>query len=293
MSDYSIKDLERYSGIKAHTLRMWEQRYNLLTPHRTETNIRTYSNADLRHILNVSFLNNQGIKISHIAKLSAKEIHSRVLGIAESTIVPSIQIDSLIAAMIGYDEEGFEKTVELCCKKIGFDKTMTDVIYPFLQKLGVMWHAGMATPGQEHFVINLIRQKIIVAINNQAHITDKTSKKFLLYLPENEYHEVALLYYNYFLRNHGFRTTYLGQSVPYEDLIKAYKQIKPDFLLAIITCPKEELNTQEHLLKLSKDFSKAKIFLSGYEQSFSQLQIPENIFLFKNPPQLSTLLKKK
>ena len=180
MSIYSIKDLERYSGIKAHTLRIWEQRYNLLAPNRTDTNIRTYCNADLRHILNVSFLNNQGLKISQIAKLSPEEILAQVIEITENTIIPSVQTESLVSAMIAYDEELFEKTFSTCCKKIGFEKTMTDVIYPFLKKLGIMWHTGMATPGQEHFVINLIRQKIIVAIDKTVTNTVKKKKKFLM-----------------------------------------------------------------------------------------------------------------
>jgi DNA-binding transcriptional MerR regulator len=291
MSVYTIKDLERYSGIKAHTLRIWEQRYNLLSPERTESNIRTYNNSDLRHLLNVSFLNNLGVKISHIAKLSPKEIHQQVVGISECTIAPNVQIETLVSAMIGYDEEKFENSFSLCVKKIGFEKTMVDVVYPFLKKLGVMWHTGIATPGQEHFIINLIRQKLIVAIDKSPIPNRKKAKKFLLYLPENEYHELALLYYNFLLKNKGYQTTYLGQSVPYEDLEKAYKQIMPEFLLAVITCPKEELNTQEHLSKLAKDFKKATVFLSGYSETLVPIQIPSNIILFKNPTHLAKLLK--
>ncbi|MES1225668.1 MAG: MerR family transcriptional regulator [Bacteroidota bacterium] len=293
MSVYSIKDLERYSGVKAHTLRIWEQRYNLLVPDRTDTNIRTYTNADLRHILNVSFLNNQGLKISSIAKLSPEQIHAQVTEIAESTIVPAIQVDSFVSAMIAYDEDKFEKTFSLCCKKIGFDKTMTEVVYPFLQKLGIMWQTGIATPGQEHFIINLIRQKLIVAIDKTGITVNKKARKFILYLPENEFHEVALLYYNYLLRSKGYFTVYLGQSVPYEDLEKAYRQIHPDYLLAVITCPKQQMDTQEHLNKLSKDFKNSIVFLSGCAETLSPLRIPKNILLFKNPAHFTSLLSEK
>ncbi len=290
MSEYSIKDLERFSGIKAHTLRIWEQRYNLLSPLRTETNIRAYTNADLRHILNVSFLNGQGVKISHIAKLSHQEIHQKVLAMTEREIVLSVQINSFVAAMIAYDAQLFEKTFSLCCAKIGFNKTMVDIVYPFLQKVGVLWHTGNINPGQEHFIVNLIRQKLIVEADKEEMQPPSKTKIALLYLPENEYHDVALLYYNFLLKKLGHTTIYLGQSVPYYDLEKAYEQLKPDYLLAVITCPKEELNTQKYINKLSKDFKKATIFLSGYATSISGLKIPKNIVLFKNPEHITSRL---
>ncbi len=292
MSVYSIKDLERYSGVKAHTLRIWEQRYNLLSPNRSLTNIRSYNNADLRHIMNVSFLNNQGVKISHIAKLSPQEINAQVNEISEKSIIPAIQVESFVAAMIAFDEEKFENTFALCSEKIGFDKTMTDVIYPFLEKLGILWHTGIASPGQEHFIINLIRQKLIVATELLKFKSTKKSKKFLLYLPENEFHEVALLYYNYLLRAMGHLTYYLGQSVPYEDLCKTYNQLHPEYLLAIITCPKEELNAQEHIFQLSTDFKKSTVFLSGGSEVLKSLKLPKNVLLFKNPNHFKNLLKK-
>jgi MerR family transcriptional regulator, light-induced transcriptional regulator len=293
MSHYSIKDLERYSGIKAHTLRIWEQRYKLLRPNRTETNIRTYCNADLRQLLNISTLNAYGIKISAIAKMSTQEIHNQVIEITENTIVPALQIENFIKAMVSYDEILFEKTFELCCKKIGFNQTMTDVVYPFLQRLGVMWHAGMADPGQEHFIIHLIRQKLILVTNQISPSTAKNSKKIILFLPENEYHEIAILYYNFLLRSHQFTTYYFGQSVPFEDLQKAYQQIQPEYLLTIITCPKEQLDTHEYLKKLASNFSPAKIFISGAQGMFSNIKVPKNIQLFKNPIEFEALLNIK
>lgn len=291
MSTYSIKDIERFSGIKAHTIRIWEQRYKMLNPIRTDSNIRIYTDADLRHILNVSFLNNQGIKISHIAKLTPGAIHAQVLEITENAITPEIQIDSLIQAMINYDESSFEKTFSLCVQKVGFDKTITTIIYPFLQKLGVMWHTGITTPGQEHFIVNLIRQKLILAAEKIALNATNKSKTFLLYLPENEFHEVALLYYNYWLRFNGYRTVYLGQSVPYEDFVKAFTQISPDYVLTIITCPKEELGTQDYIDTMANQFKETTFFVSGKQEVLSELRIPKNLQLFKNPGHFSTLLK--
>lgn len=293
MSAYSIKDLERYSGIKAHTLRIWEQRYKLLSPQRSDTNIRTYSNADLRHILNVSFLNNQGHKISNIAKLSVQEIHRKVDEITETNIVADVQIENFIHATADLDEEKFLKVFDVCAQKLGFDKTMTDVIYPFLQKLGVMWHTGVINPGHEHFIVNLIRQKILSAINEIKIGSDKKAKRVILFLPENENHEIALLYYQYHLRSLGYKTFYLGQSMPYDDLKKINKQIQAHYLLTIITCPKEKIDVKSYLKSLAEDFKKSKIMISGYKEALEKIKLPANIFYFKNPKHFSSLLQEK
>ena len=170
---------------------------------------------------------------------------------------------------------------------------MTDVIYPFLQRLGVMWHAGMANPGQEHFIIHLIRQKLIVATEKIALSPETNSKKFILFLPENEFHEIAILYYNFYLRLNHFTTYYFGQSVPFEDLEKAYKQIQPDYLLTVITCPKEQLDAQSYLKKLSSHFNTAKIFVSGAQGVFTKVQLPKNIELFRNPSEFSERINSK
>jgi DNA-binding transcriptional MerR regulator len=293
MSTYSIKDIERFSGIKAHTIRIWEQRYHLLSPNRSTTNIRTYNNADLRLLMNVSFLNNRGLKISQIAKLSADEINLRVNSISEASIVPAIQVENLVSAMIDYDEAKFEHIFETCSKQIGFEAILTDVIYPFLIKLGVFWHTGIASPGQEHFILNLIRKKIIVASDLIKVSPAHKPKKILLYLPENEFHEIALLYYNYCLRAMGHSTYYLGQSLPYEDLQKTYKELKPDFLLSVITCPKEDFDAQLYVNTLARDFKNATVFLTGGAMTLTPLVFPKNILSFKGHKHFHTLLKKQ
>ncbi len=292
MSEYSIKDLERYSGIKAGTLRIWESRYNLLSPLRSETNIRTYSNEDLRHIMNVSFLNSRGYKISKIAELTPQQIHKKVIDIAETQIVPDIQVESLFRSMTGYNDELFNNTFTKCVEIIGFEKTMTEVIYPFLRKLGIMWHAGAVSPGEEHFIMQLIRQKLIVAIDRTDSIKKDQSQSFILYLPEDEFHELALLYYNYWLRANGYTTYYLGQSVPHEDIKKAYNQLLPTCLFTVITCPKEELPVEDFLKTLSKDFPKATIYISGSQDLLSSIKPLANTFLIKDPKGLSKLLEK-
>ncbi|MFO7826254.1 MAG: MerR family transcriptional regulator, partial [Cyclobacterium sp.] len=184
MSSYSIKDLEQLSGIKAHTLRVWEQRYNLLKPKRTETNIRFYDDEDLKLILNVALLNDNGFKISKIAKMSLADMKSEVLKLTERSFAYDDQIHSLIITMVELDEERFEKIISTNILKIGFELTMLHIIYPFLSKIGILWQTGSIHPGQEHFISNLVRQKLIVAIDGQMYTGG--GKKFLLFLPEGE-----------------------------------------------------------------------------------------------------------
>lgn len=292
MSDYSIKDLERYSGIKAHTLRIWEQRYELLSPNRSQTNIRKYNDSDLRHLLNVSFLYNQGIKISHIAKLAPSEIENKVSELSKNNFATEIQVDNFVAAMLTFDEEKFESTFQHCSTEIGFNPTMTKVVYPFLQRIGMMWQTGIVSPGEEHFIINLVRQKLIAAIELASKQKPTKTEKCLLYLPENEFHEMGLLYYNYLLRSLGYPTIYLGQSVPYKDVLKSADQLSPKYLLTILTCPKAEFDAQEHMNSLGADFKTCKILVSGYSGTLEKLKIPKNIFLFKNPEHFLDQLKK-
>ncbi|MFY7911452.1 MAG: MerR family transcriptional regulator, partial [Emticicia sp.] len=163
MSNYSIKDLEQLSGIKAHTLRIWEQRYNIINPKRTDTNIRTYDDNDLKLVLNIALLKDHDYKISEIAKLSLEELSKEVLAISDKQLNYPDQIHALTIAMIDIDEERFEKIMSTNILQFGFENTMINIIYPFLSRIGTLWVTGSIGPAQEHFITNLIRQKIIVA----------------------------------------------------------------------------------------------------------------------------------
>ena len=185
MGKYSIKELEQLSGIKAHTIRIWEKRHKIITPSRTSTNIRYYSDDDLKKIINVSLLNNSGIKISKIADMTLEDMYSRVMEISELKNDAAIHIDQLVVAMIDMEEEAFEKTLSNLILRHGFEKTITEIVYPFLEKIGILWQTQNITPAQEHFITNLIRQKMIVAIDGLP-IPPKTSRKVLLFLPEGE-----------------------------------------------------------------------------------------------------------
>lgn len=279
MSKYSIKDLEQLSGIKAHTLRIWEQRYNLLNPKRTDTNIRYYDDDDLKLILNVALLNENGIKISKIAKMSIEEVKAEVLELTDRSFAYDDQIHSLVITMVELNEERFEKIIATNILKIGFELTMINIIYPFLSKIGVLWQTGSIHPGQEHFISNLVRQKLIVAIDGQMYTGG--GSKFLLFLPEQELHEISLLFTSYLLKSNGHKVIYLGQNTPDEDLNNVYRAHQPEFLVTVITTNPSGEKVQPYLNSLSERFPKSKIIVSGYQTIAQELEIPSNVHVMK------------
>ncbi len=290
MGSYSIKELEQLSGIKAHTIRIWEKRHRIIEPARTDTNIRYYSDAELKKIISVSLLNNNGIKISKIADMSTDDLYKKVLEISEMKSEVSIHIDQLVMAMIDMEEEQFEKILSNLILRYGFEKTITEITYPFLEKIGILWQTQNITPAQEHFISNLIRQKIIVAIDGLP-IPPKESKTVVLYLREKELHEIGLLFYHYLVKKTGYRTYYLGQNVPHEDLKQVVKSHKPQFILTSITSGSELISLEDYLSKLSSDFTEIRILISGMQLATYSGQFPTNIIAFRNAMALKELLQ--
>src|SRR5690606_7659232 len=192
MSAYTIKDLENLSGIKAHTIRMWEQRYNFLKPSRSCTNIRFYSNEQLKTLLNIALLNKYGFKISHIDKMSSEEILEKVLSLREMEAQQESVVNELVQEMLDLDTDQFECCVNKYIREHGIEKAIQEIIFPFLQKIGILWQTGNIIPAQEHFVSNIIRQKLIVAIDQLPN--NPKGKRCMLYLPPGEFHELGLLY---------------------------------------------------------------------------------------------------
>lgn len=277
MSSYSIKDLEQLSGIKAHTLRIWEQRYNLLSPKRTDTNIRFYDDQDLKLILNVALLNDNGVKISKIASMDSAEICEEVMKLTERSLTHDDQIHALTICMIEMDEDRFDKILSTNIIKLGFEQTMMNIIYPFMSKIGVLWQTGSINPAQEHFISSLVRQKLIVAIDGQ--IAKGGGKKFLLFLPEGELHEISILFASYLIKNKGHKVIYLGQSTPYEDLLSVYNLHQPEYLLTVITTSPSSEHVQDYLNSLSKRFPNAHILVTGYQVIGQDLAFPANVRL--------------
>lgn len=290
MSNYSIKDLEQISGIKAHTLRIWEQRYNLLNPQRTDTNIRYYDDADLKLILNVAMLNSHGIKISKIAAMSSTDISEEIIRLTDQSVDQNDQIQALTICMIEMDEDRFEKVLSTSIIKLGFEDTVMKVIYPFLTKIGILWLTGAISPAQEHFISNLIRQKLIVAIDGE--VGKSFGKVFMLFLPEGELHEISLLFSSYLIKKHGHKVIYLGQSTPRADLISVYKMQKPDYLLTVITTAPTGDKVQEYVDMLGKEFTEAEVFVTGLQALDQSLTIPANMRLLTYAKEIKNVLLK-
>ncbi|QMW02424.1 MerR family transcriptional regulator [Spirosoma foliorum] len=278
MSTYSIRDLEQLSGIKAHTLRIWEQRYAIIAPQRTDTNIRTYDDQDLKLVLNISLLKDHGYKISEISKLSPEELYREVVSVSERRLTYPDQIHALTLSMIDLDEEGFEKIIRDNSFQFGFENTMINIIYPFLNRIGTLWTTGSIGPAQEHFISNLIRQKLIVAIDGQSK-QSATGKKYILFLPEGEFHEISLLFADYIIRARSNKVIYLGQNLPFSELEFVYERHKPDYLLTILTSQPANHEVQPFVNRLATAFPESQILLTGYQIVGQGIDTPDNVMI--------------
>ena len=216
--DFTIKDLENISGIKAHTIRIWEKRYNLLEPKRTETNIRYYTPEDLTKLLNIVLLNNNSFKISKIAEMSEEDITFKSRELAFETATNDEAINSFKLSMFQFDKILFNNSYHTLLHKKTFREIFKDVFIPFLEHIGLLWHTETLLPAHEHFISNLIAQKIQINTEKLQYNINDTNKTYVLFLPENEIHELGLLYLNYELVLRGFHTVYLGQSLPLNNL---------------------------------------------------------------------------
>ncbi len=276
-SAYSIKDLEQLTGIKAHTLRIWEKRYQVVTPKRTPTNIRYYSDEDLKKLLNVSILNRHGFKISNIANLPNEQLCEKIININNKSFNTDSKIESLVVAMIEMDEDKFEKDLANLIINLGFEETFTQVLMPLFEKIGILWQIGTIVPGQEHFISNLIRQKMIVAIDGiVAQENPNPKQKFILYLPDGELHEIGLLFYSYIIQKMGHKVIYLGQMVPYSDLIKIAEAQNPDGFVSFVSSSLAFDETKKHITTLASQFHDKKILLSGHQFKTNDIDLPPN-----------------
>lgn len=241
MGKYSIKELEHLSGIKAHTLRIWEKRYRLFEPQRTKTNIRYYTDDDLKKLLNVTMLSNKGIKISTIVDMGEQELCNAAKNaeLDGDEAKYEHRINEMIVPMCSFNEAEFNSLFEKNVQEMGLEKTLTEVVYPFLQKVGTLWLSNEVEPCQEHFVSNIIRQKMSAAID-ELPTPPNDAKKVMLFLPEGEYHELALLFFSYLYKKKGVNTYYFGQSVPLDRVIAFSKEIQVDWAITYSIIHSEE-----------------------------------------------------
>ena len=286
MSFYQISDLELLTGIKAHTIRIWEKRYNLIEPHRSETNIRYYDDQQLKKLLNVSTLINNGLKISTVSKFSEAEIEKSILSIStnEKKANNDVFVNDLTIAMLEFNEVNFEKSISNSILKLGVFDAMVTVIYPFLNKVGLLWIVNKTMPFQEHFASNLIKQKLHSLIDNLPH--KKSNHTYLLFLPENEFHEIGLLFSNYVLRAKGIKTIYLGPNVPYQNIETAIDEIKPTHLVTMIVSNLSiEFFNQKNIFKLIRS-KNIKCLVAGRIDLLKPFEKKYPITILENPSSL-------
>ena len=276
MNLFTIKDLENLSGIKAHTIRIWEQRYTFIKPGRTKTNIRYYSSEELKTILNVSLLNKYGFKVSHINKMTDAELQDKILSLTQVEAQQERLINELIQCMIEIRLDRFETVLNTFIAAKGIEKAISFLIFPFLEKVGILWLTNHINPAQEHVVTNIIRQKLIVGID-KAHALIKSEKKVLLFLPEGEYHELGLLYMHYTLKSKGVDVMYLGASIPVKDISYVVNLKKVDYLYTHLTSVAKNFHFDRFLENISTQIPQVPLIISGYLASNWQKQIPPTV----------------
>lgn len=262
MNAFTIKDLESLSGIKAHTIRIWEQRYSFLKPQRTQTNIRYYSNEELKTILNIALLNKYGFKISHIDKMNQEEINQKLFSLTDAQAQQERLVNQLISHMVDLDIHSFEEALDQQIRARGIERTISSLLFPFLERIGILWLTDHINPAQEHLVTNIIRQKLIVGIESTRAVVN-SEKTLLLFLPEGEYHELGLLYVYYMLKTRGIQVIYLGANVPLKDVSFIVSIKKPYHLYTHITCITGNFKMEKYLNSLRELVPDTPIIVSG------------------------------
>ncbi len=289
MNAFTIKDLENLSGIKAHTIRIWEQRYSFLKPQRTATNIRYYSNDELKALLNIALLNKYGYKISHIDRMLPDEIKDRILSLGDPRAMQERIINELVQEMVDMDMERFEGIIANYISVKGMERTVIQIIFPFLEKIGILWQTGHINPAQEHLVTNVVRQKLIVAIEaTVSHI--KTGKTFLLFLPEGEHHELGLLFMYYLLKSRGVNTIYLGANVPLRDVEYVVSIKKPDIVFIHLTAAGTGFNFEKFIHQSGQKLAGTQMMISGYPTLHYKKKLPDNILFKKSLSEVTEFL---
>jgi len=263
MNRFSIKDIENLTGVKAHTIRIWEQRYGILTPKRTSTNIRYYTSDDLKIALRIALLNDHGYKISRIHKMNNDEMNAVIHKITDSDFKLQLVINELLEATLAMDMDAFEQLINMYQQTYGTERTIEDLIFQFLDKIGLMWMTDRMFPAQEHLASNVVYRKLAVAIESLPPKEFVNAPKILLFLPEGEIHDLALIYVHYLALKHTKNVIYLGPNTPLKEVEYVCEIHDPAYLYLHMTSVVEEFDGNKYLQKLGKTFAGRKIFVSG------------------------------
>ncbi len=264
MAIYSISDLEQLSGIKSHTIRIWEQRYGILRPKRTETNIRFYEDDDLKQLLNVALLNRHGFRISKIAGMSKGDIAEQVSSVSNFKFDVDAQLDVLTLSVIEMDEIKFAHIFDNHVEQLGLEKAMLEVIYPFMEKLSLLWLTGAIKHVQENFITQLIRNKLIAAIEKEPLVSDRKALKFIGYLPKDEQQELSILFMQYLIKRRGFQVLNLGTNLALVDLQDACQIHQPDYVFTVLSETFNREPVQRYLTNLQAAAPGSHLLLTGY-----------------------------
>lgn len=285
-NSFTIKNLEHLSGIKAHTIRIWEKRYNLFEPQRTDTNIRMYDLENLQKLLNVTLLYNNGYKISKIAQLTPQEVTINVHNLTINKNADDWSIGLFKLAMINFDQRLFTKTFNELLEQYSFREVFKNVFIPLMNELGVLWQTNSISPSHEHFITSLIKQKIH-SICEELHTRDirRNDRRFVLYLPDNEIHELGLLYLQYEVLNNGFQCVFLGQSVPIESLKNLVDIGEPITFVSYFTIEPTQEKIDVYLNTFSTEIIEnidCNLWALGYQIQFIKNELPEKIQTFNS-----------
>ncbi len=263
MNRFSIKDIENLTGIKAHTLRVWEQRHGIIVPKRTDTNIRFYDAADLKRALKVSLLNRYGYKISRIQKMDDHEINTVIYQKNDESFRFENLVNELVVAMVDMDLDMFEGKLNGYINEFGLEKTIEDLIFSFLEKVGLMWMTNRILPAQEHLTSNIISRKILLAIEKLDKQNAPKEASVLMFLPEGEIHELGLIYVNYLLLSYGKKPIYLGANTPIDQVGYVNSAMDPDYLYTHITSVSNDFNINKYLDHITELCPDKHVFVSG------------------------------
>ena len=292
MNLFSISQLSQFSGIKPHTIRIWEQRYSAFKPNRSEGNTRYYSGNQLRRLLNIVTLLDNGHKISLLCSMSDEVLYSKVSNLTASEFSDSTNyfVSQLIAAGINYDTNYFELIFSDCVSKLGIKNAYIKVIYPMMERIGLLWATDSLPNGHEHFISNMIRQKLLAFLNS-LDAPDPSSESWVLFLPENEFHEIGLIYAQLVIRLLGKKVIYLGSNLSIDSVIPVIDQIKPEYLLLFLVHYDLPEQIQKSLDKLASSFNGTKIYLAGNQKLIEQINLNVNTEYLQSVESLTAILK--
>jgi DNA-binding transcriptional MerR regulator len=278
MRHYTLHDLEKLTGILAATIRVWERRYSIIKPKRTDTHRRWYDDNDLRRLINISVIYHSGIKISKIARYSVTELEEKAGFLTRDSLSSDTNINSLIVAMLSLNGNAVNEILLRSIINIGFEETYSSVVFPFLRRVGVMWHTGSVNIGAEHFITNIFRGRLISAIDSLPPANDPESKRVILFLPVNELHEIGLLFYSYLIKKMGHEVLYLGQATPFSALSEVNEKWHSDILVTGTLSHLSIPEPKEYLKNLSSTFRSQKILVSGSLADEPEIEKYKNIY---------------